>query len=112
MSLDISTTNVDAVTFRAVVELLLIIEFLQRQAILAAEWELCLHLQERLAAVIKAEGESEAARLISEATKTYGLGMIELRRVEAAKEIAATLSKGRNVVYLPSTGNMLLSLQT
>jgi prohibitin 1 len=68
-------------------------------------------VQERLAAVIKAEGESEAARLISEATKSYGPGMIELRRVEAAKEIASTLSKGRNVVYLPSTGNMLLSVQ-
>jgi prohibitin 1 len=68
-------------------------------------------VQERLAAVIKAEGESEAARLISEATKAYGSGMIELRRVEAAKEIAGTLSKGRNVVYLPSTGNMLLNLQ-
>lgn len=69
-------------------------------------------VQERLAAVIKAEGESEAARLISEATKAHGSGMIELRRVEAAKEIAGTLAKGRNVVYLPNTGNMLLNLQT
>lgn len=66
--------------------------------------------QERKAAVIKAEGESEAARLISEATRQFGGGMIELRRVEAAKEIAATLARGRNVVYLPSSGNTLLNL--
>jgi prohibitin 1 len=37
--------------------------------------------------------------------------MIELRRVEAAKEIASTLAKGRNVVYLPNSGNMLFNLQ-
>lgn len=68
-------------------------------------------VQEKLAAVIKAEGESEAAKLISDATKAYGAGMIELRRVEAAKEIAATLAKGRNVVYLPNSGNLLLNVQ-
>lgn len=66
--------------------------------------------QERQAAVIKAEGESEAAKLISEATKQFGTGMVELRRIEAAKEIAGTLSRGRSVVYLPSSGNMLLNL--
>lgn len=67
-------------------------------------------LQERKAAVIRAEGESEAAKLISEATKTAGPGMIELRRIEAARDIAGTLSKSRNVVYLPSGGNMLLGI--
>jgi len=66
--------------------------------------------QERKAAVIKAEGESEAARLISDATKQFGAGMIELRRIEAAKEIAATLAKSRGVTYLPSSGNMLMNL--
>lgn len=66
--------------------------------------------QERKAAVIRAEGESEAAKLISEATKTAGPGMIELRRIEAARDIAGTLSKSRNVVYLPSGGNMLLGI--
>jgi hypothetical protein len=52
--------------------------------------------QERRAAVIRAEGESESARLISNATKATGPALIEIRRIEAAKEIAATLSKGRN----------------
>ena len=66
--------------------------------------------QERNAAIIRAEGESEAARLISDATKKYGGGLIELRRIEAAKDIADTMGKSRNVVYLPSGGNMLLGL--
>eukprot|EP00850_Spirogloea_muscicola_P018402 SM000168S02601 [mRNA] locus=s168:156542:158779:+ [translate_table: standard] len=66
--------------------------------------------QERRAAVIRAEGESEAAKLISEATASVGNALIELRRIEAAREIAGTLSKSRNVVYLPSGNNMLLGL--
>ncbi|CAL5220644.1 g2688 [Coccomyxa viridis] len=67
--------------------------------------------QERKAAVIRAEGESESARLISEATKVAGPGLIELRRIEAAKDIASSLSKSGNVMYLPGTGsNMLLGI--
>jgi len=66
--------------------------------------------QERRAAVVRAEGESEAAKLISLATSAAGLGLIELRRIEAAKEIASTLSRSPNVVYLPSGNNMLLGL--
>lgn len=66
--------------------------------------------QERNAAVIRAEGESEAAKLISDATKSYGNGLLELRRIEAAKDIAETMSKSRNIVYLPSGGNMLMQV--
>ncbi|KAL2645498.1 hypothetical protein R1flu_013085 [Riccia fluitans] len=66
--------------------------------------------QERRAAIIRAEGESEAAKLISDATLSAGSGIIELRRIEASREIAATLSKSRNVVYLPSGNNMLLGI--
>jgi prohibitin 1 len=68
--------------------------------------------QERKAAVIRAEGESESARLISEATKAAGPGMIELRRIEAAKDIADKMAKGRNIAYLPGGNNMLLGLGT
>lgn len=66
--------------------------------------------QERNAAIIRAEGESEAAKLISDATKAAGAGLIELRSIEAAKDIAETMSRSGNVVYLPSGGNMLLGL--
>lgn len=67
-------------------------------------------MQERNAAIIRAEGESEAAKLISDATKAAGAGLVELRRIEAAKDIAETMSRSQNVVYLPSGGNMLLGL--
>lgn len=67
--------------------------------------------QERKAAVIRAEGESQAAELISEALKNNGTGMIEVKRIDAAREIADTLARSRNVTYLPSTGaSMLLSV--
>lgn len=66
--------------------------------------------QERRAAIIRAEGESEAARLISQATAKAGPGLIQLRRIEAAREIAATLSHSRNIMYLPTSNNLLLGL--
>lgn len=66
--------------------------------------------QEKKAAVIRAEGESEAADLISKALAEHGMGVIEVRRIDAAKEIAETLSRNRNITYLPSNGNMLLGL--
>ncbi len=67
--------------------------------------------QEREAAIIRAEGESESARLISQATKAAGPALVELRRIEASKEIAQTLAKSRNVMYLPGgNSNMLLGV--
>eukprot|EP00160_Parvularia_atlantis_P015243 Unigene4257_Nuclearia_a/m.12969 Unigene4257_Nuclearia_a/g.12969 ORF Unigene4257_Nuclearia_a/g.12969 Unigene4257_Nuclearia_a/m.12969 type:complete len:250 (-) Unigene4257_Nuclearia_a:532-1281(-) len=68
--------------------------------------------QEKIASIIRAEGESSAAKLISDALVQSGQGLIELRRIEAAKEIAGTLAQSRNVTYLPSSGNqsMLLNL--
>jgi len=67
--------------------------------------------QEKRAAVIKAEGESQSAALVSEALE-LSPALVELRRIEAAKEIAETLSRSRNVTYLPSGGgnHMLLGL--
>jgi prohibitin 1 len=38
--------------------------------------------------------------------------MIELRRIEAAKDIADKMSRSRNVVYLPSGNQMLMGLGT
>jgi len=60
--------------------------------------------QERQAKVIEAEGEAKAAELISEATKANGTGLIEMRRIDAARDIAATLARSRNVSYIPSGG--------
>jgi len=67
--------------------------------------------QEKQANVIKAEGDAEAAKLVSEAL-IASPALVELRRLEAAKDIADTLSRSRNVTYLPSGGgqSLLLSL--
>jgi prohibitin 1 len=66
--------------------------------------------QERIAAVIRGEGEAEAAELISQAMKT-GDGFLELRRIEAAREIAKTLSASPNITYVPGGGQMLMKLK-
>ncbi|XP_022751865.1 prohibitin-3, mitochondrial-like [Durio zibethinus] len=66
--------------------------------------------QEMRAAIIRAEGESEAAKLISEATSKAGMGLIELRRIEASREIAATLARSPNVTYVPDGDNMLWAI--
>merc|ERR1712060_622117 len=65
--------------------------------------------QERQATVIRSEGEAEAAQMISEALKEHGSGLIEVRRIDAAKEIADGLAKSPNVMYLPAGQQMLLN---
>ena len=70
--------------------------------------------QVKQAAIISSSGDSEAAELLSKAFQEAGNGLIELRRLEAAEEIAASLSRSRNVAYLPGGGagapNLLLSI--
>jgi len=77
--------------------------------------------QERQAMVTRAEGEAEAATIITKAMEKTGNGIIEVRRIDAAKEIAGKLANSRNVVYLPNTSgggsggsgsNLLLGLDT
>ncbi|CDR43761.1 CYFA0S12e04038g1_1 [Cyberlindnera fabianii] len=58
--------------------------------------------QERQASVIRAEGEAEAAEFISKALDKAGDGLLLIRRIEASKEIAQTLSASSNITYLPS----------
>lgn len=66
--------------------------------------------QEREATIIKAEGEAEAAQMISDALRQHGTGLIEVRRIDAAKDIAESLAKSTNVMYLPSGQSMLLNM--
>lgn len=68
--------------------------------------------QEKRAAIIRSEGESQAAALISQSLQKSP-ALVELRKIEAAKEIATTLSRSRNVTYLPAqSGNFLMNLNT
>lgn len=70
--------------------------------------------QEKLASIIRAEGEAQAADLISQSLSKAGPGLVEIRRIEASKDIASTLAQSRNVVYLPNTrgggSNLLLNV--
>lgn len=74
--------------------------------------------QERIAVVTRAEGEAEAATIITKAMEKTGNAIVEVRRIDAAKEIAGKLAQSRNIVYLPSGGgdsggsNLLLSVDT
>jgi len=64
----------------------------------------------KTASIIQAEGDAEAAELLAKAFGTAGEGLVELRRIEAAEDIATHLSQSRNVVYLPSGQQTLLAL--
>lgn len=66
--------------------------------------------QLKKAAVISAEGDSKAAELLAKAFGDSGEALVELRRIEAAEEIATNLARARNVVYLPSKQGTLLNL--
>jgi len=66
--------------------------------------------QERQATVIRAEGEAEAAIMISQALSQHGTGLIDVRRIDAAKDIAEALAKSPNVMYLPAGQQMLLNV--
>lgn len=64
----------------------------------------------KTAAVIQAEGDTEAADLLAKAFAASGEGLVELRRIEAAEDIANSMAQSRNIVYLPSNQQTLLAL--
>jgi len=66
--------------------------------------------QERQATIIRSEGEAEAAKMISEALREHGTGLIEVRRIDAARDIAEQLSNNPNVMYIPGSQRMLLNV--
>ncbi|EDQ85275.1 uncharacterized protein MONBRDRAFT_34354 [Monosiga brevicollis MX1] len=61
--------------------------------------------QERQQKIVEAEGEAQSAKLIGEAIR-QNPGFLQLRRIDAAREIAATVANSTNRVYLDS--NQLL----
>lgn len=66
--------------------------------------------QQKKASIISAEGDAQAAQLIAKSLAEAGDGLVELRRIEAAEDIARNMSKSRQVSYLPSGQNVLLNL--
>eukprot|EP01015_Nassula_variabilis_P003340 TRINITY_DN1212_c0_g1_i4.p1 TRINITY_DN1212_c0_g1~~TRINITY_DN1212_c0_g1_i4.p1 ORF type:complete len:274 (-),score=47.24 TRINITY_DN1212_c0_g1_i4:85-906(-) len=68
--------------------------------------------EEKKANIIRAEGEAEGAKLISEAMRQYGDTIIEIRRIETAKYIAENLAQAKNVTYIPGNTVNLLNIST
>lgn len=63
-------------------------------------------LQDKKSTIIRAEGEATAAQMIGHAVKENP-GFIQLRRIDAAKEIASTVARSQNRVYLDTESLML-----
>ncbi|KAF4351991.1 prohibitin-1, mitochondrial [Cannabis sativa] len=66
--------------------------------------------QDKKSAIIRAEGEATSAKLIGEAISNNP-AFITLRKIEAAREIAHTISNSGNKVFLNSE-DLLLNLQS
>ena len=66
--------------------------------------------QVKTASIINAEGDTEAAELLARAFAQAGEGLVELRRIETAEDVATHLASCRNVVYLPQDQQTLLAL--
>jgi prohibitin 2 len=66
--------------------------------------------QDKRSIIVKAEGEAVSARMINEAIKKNPT-FLALRQIEASKEIAKTVSKGANRIFLDSDNLLFASLQ-
>jgi len=65
--------------------------------------------QDKKSIIIQAEGEAISAKLISDAIK-QNPNFVELRQIEASREIARVLSKSNNKVYVSAETLLLNSL--
>jgi len=68
--------------------------------------------QIKKANVIRAEGDAEAADLLAKAMEKNGEGLLELRKIEYAKDVANKMAMNRNVTYMPNSQGVLLNLPT
>jgi len=66
--------------------------------------------QEKKALIIRSEGDAEAAKMVSDALKKSGRGLLEIRRLETALFVADALSHAPYVTYLPNHTRPLLAL--
>ncbi|WVR07231.1 prohibitin-2 [Kwoniella sp. DSM 27419] len=63
-------------------------------------------IQEKQSIIVRAQGEARSAELIGEAVRT-NKGFLQLRRLEAAREIAGTLAQSGNKVMLDAKSLLL-----
>ncbi len=67
-------------------------------------------IQDKLSTVVRAEGEAQSAKLLSETIRERP-EFLQLRKIEAARDIAHMLAKSSNRIYL-SSDSLLLNLAT
>lgn len=63
-------------------------------------------IQEKQSIIVRAQGEAKSAELIGNAVRK-NKGFLELRRLEAAREIAKVVAEGGNAVMLDSAALLL-----
>ena len=56
-------------------------------------------MQDKRSTIVKAQGEAKAAKLLGEALATQP-AYLDMRRIEAPRDIATTMSRGRNRIFL------------
>ncbi|CAI9166164.1 unnamed protein product [Rangifer tarandus platyrhynchus] len=66
--------------------------------------------QEQRQKIVQAEGEAEAARMISFCRSAPSTGYIKLRKIRAAQNISKTIATSQNRIYL-TADNLVLNLQ-
>ena len=64
--------------------------------------------EEVKADILRAEGEAEAAKMIADAINEFGAGIVAIRKIEAATNIATELQRSRNVTFI--TGNNTMNM--
>jgi len=75
-----------------------------------AKYQVKQALEDKKSTIIKAMGEAKSAQMIGDAVRKEP-GYLELRRLEAAKEIALNVAKAPNRVYLDADSLLLNSLR-
>lgn len=64
--------------------------------------------QEKLQTIVRAEGEAECAKMLSDTIKDQP-DFLELRKIEAASDISEIIARSHNKVYL-NADNLLFNL--
>ncbi|WFC93832.1 Prohibitin-2, subunit of the prohibitin complex (Phb1p-Phb2p) [Malassezia brasiliensis] len=77
-----------------------------QQAALRAAFQVDQALQEKQAIIVKSAGEARAAELIGEAVRK-NKGFLKLKKLEAARDIATTLSQSDNRIVLDAQSLLL-----
>ncbi|WFD36127.1 Prohibitin-2, subunit of the prohibitin complex (Phb1p-Phb2p) [Malassezia cuniculi] len=77
-----------------------------QQAALRAAFQVDQALQEKQAIIVKSAGEARAAELIGDAVKR-NKGFLQLKKLEAARDIAATLANSGNRIVLDAESLLL-----